>query len=576
MKHIFCDIREILNSVIIVVYFISFSSVAFGMDYQFKDLPNKVERFDISCEGLMFSENSAFASTLVQISKSWAKTRNIVSPKKKLEEKFEKYGIDGYRGYFSKIKMLLEKGEMSKREGETLSREKDYSIKDIGVNAGRKFVSQQSARDKGAKLISKGEACIDEAEEMKKILKEYIDSRSIGKLTRKWKSANGETVYGSILELNGGIVTLVDKKNNIFKFKETMLDKKDIDFLHKNIVFLDIKDLPDFENNPENADEVLERARNAYENGNAYAGYLLAVAYRNGYGVGKNHDTALKYMEEAAKKGIAEAQKSMGDYVYSNWDKDNILSYVNNDRTKINKALEWYEKSGNGGNRPAMIMCAKILQYINPKKACEWAEKAYGFKYEDEDACEILAVSLLGDIQMRRRNTKEAVKWYEIAAVRKNLYAILQLADYYCSNGNYHKFLTYSSDAFNMNNLNGDINLVEAMYWGWGTNMNIMGVLEQFNTYTRRTNVFSEDAKRSGFTEKYCLYGSLLDAFDYRNINRLSTVDMRKNALETLKTIRGKYAPIAEKAVALIQNGVEDSGEILKYSSAVSGLLFSK
>lgn len=576
MKHIFCDIREILTNIIIVVCFISFGSLVFGREYQFKDLPNKVEQFDISCEGLIFSEDSAFASSLIQISKSWAKTQQIVSPKKKLEEKFEKYGIDGYREYFSKIKMLLGKGEMLKREGETLSREKDYSKIDIGINAGRKFVSQQSAREKGAKLIREGEACIDEAEEMKEILKEYIESRSIGKLTRKWKSANGETVYGSILELNGGIVTLVDKKNNLFKFKETMFDKKEIDFLHENIVFLDVKDLPDFEDNLENVDEVLERAKKAYENGNAYAGYLLAVAYRDGYGVGKNHDTAFKYMEEAAKKGIAEAQKSMGDYFYSNWEKDNILSYVNNDRTKINKAFEWYEKSGNGGNRPAMIMCAKILQYINPDKACEWAEKAYYFKYEDEDACEILAVSLLGDIQMRRKNIKEAVKWYEVAAGRKNLYAILKLADYYCSKGDYHKYLTYSSAAYNMNNLNGDINLVEAMYWGWGTNMDIMGVLEQFNTYTRRTNILSEDAKRSGFTEKYCLYGSLLDAFDYRNIDRFSTVDMKKNALETLKTIRGKYAPIAEKAISMIQNGVTDSEEVLKYSSAVSGLLFSK
>ena len=234
-------------------------------------------------------------------------------------------------------------------------------------------------------------------------------------LSRKWKSAKGESVYGTVLGLKDGIIKFVNNKNKLFTFKESILDKNDIKFLHDNIILLDISNFQDPSSQPKNASEILERIQKTYEKGNAYAAYALALAYKNGCGVEINLDTALKYMEEAAQKGITEAQKSMGDYYYSNWENTNILLNQNKDATKVAKALEWYEKSAKNGNRPAMIMCAKILYPENINKAYEWAIRAYNLKYEDENRCEMLAASLLCDIEMHRNERVNALKWYKIA-----------------------------------------------------------------------------------------------------------------------------------------------------------------
>lgn len=258
----------------------------------------------------------------------------------------------------------------------------------------------------------------------KKSLFSYIAQRTpnFGKsgklenpLSRKWKSAKGENVYGTVLGLKDGIIKFVNNKNKLFTFKESILDKNDIKFLHDNIILLDISNFQDSSLQPENAAEILGRIQKAYEKGNTYAAYALALAYKNGYGVEIKLDTALKYMEEAAQKGITEAQKSMGDYYYSNWKNTNVLLNQNKDATKVAKALEWYEKSAKNGNRPAMIMCAKILYPENINKAYEWAIRAYNLKYEDENRCEMLAASLLCDIEMHRAKTVKAVKWHKIA-----------------------------------------------------------------------------------------------------------------------------------------------------------------
>lgn len=557
----------------ITLFILLLYSQSIGAEYQFKDKPNKMGQFDISCEGLLFPENSAFNSAIIQISKLYESSDGaMVNPKEELRKKFQEHGINGYKGYLNKIKILIEEAKIAQKEGETLSRERDYTIKDIGINAGRKFVSQESARRKGAKLISDSKSYMEEAQEMTDILNKYVSSRKIGRLTREWKSAKGESVYGTVLELKDGKITFVNDKTKFFTFEESILDKNDIAFLHDNIILLDVLDFPDLSSQSENAAEILERTQKAYEKGNAYAAYVLALAYKNGYGVETNWDTALKYMEKAAQNGIAEAQKSMGDYNYSNWENANILLSQNKDATKEAKALEWYEKSAKSGNRPAMIMCAKILFPEDINKAHEWAIRAYNFKYEDENGCEMLAVSLLGDIEMRRGNIPQAVKWYEMAAKRRNLYAILKLADYYCSKGNYHKFLTYSSIADKMGNLNGNLNLFEAMYWGWGIRRNLSEIIRI--NYSQKTNIFSDKAQMSGFTDKVKFYASILSGFNYKEIKYIATEKERKTAIRVLQSVRGKYAPIAIKAADMMQNGVVNGEEFESYSAYVAGLMF--
>ena len=591
-----------------------FYSQALGAEYQFKDNPNKIGQFNILCDGLIFPENSAFDSAVIQISKLYESSdeamgnlkeklrgkfhkyliyeyreylneiRNFIeeyessddiimlNPKEKLRKKFQKYGISGYGEYLNKIRILMGEARMARKEGETLSRAKDYTTKDLGVNARTKFVSQESARRKGEKLISDGNSYMEEAQKMRDILNEYVQSRKVGKLTREWKSAKGESVYGTVLELKDGKITFVSDKTRFFTFEESILDKDDIKFLYDNIILLDVLDIQDSSLQPENVAEILERTQRAYENGNAYAAYVLALAYKSGYGVKMDWDTALKYMQKAAQNGIAEAQKNMGDYNYSNWGNANILLTQNKDATNIVKALEWYEKSAKNGNRSAMIMCAKILFPVDINKAYEWAIRAYNFKYEDENGCEILAVSLLGDIEMRRGNTAQAVKWYEMAAERNNLYAILKLADYYCSKGSYHKFLTYSLIADIMDNLNGNINLLEAMYWGWGIKRNLSH--NRIFYYVEKTNILSNQAQISGFTDKYRFYLAVLVGFNYREIKYIASEEDRKSAIRILQSVRGKYMPIAAKALEMIQNGVINGEELLRYSTHTANLMF--
>lgn len=116
--------------------------------------------------------------------------------------------------------------------------------------------------------------------------------------------------------------------------------------------------------------------------------YNLALKYRNGDGVARDEDLALKYLTEAAEKGYAPAQYSLGNYYY------NRRNYHRND---LELAFKWYLLAANQGHAKALFNVGIYYEKgfifeVDYAKSYEYLSKAAN--QGDEKAKELIDYTL--------------------------------------------------------------------------------------------------------------------------------------------------------------------------------------
>lgn len=172
--------------------------------------------------------------------------------------------------------------------------------------------------------------------------------------------------------------------------------------------------------------EAMQNFRPLADEGDFRSQYYVAYMYLNGYGVSKNNQLGLQYLEKSLSAGYADAQALMG-FLYSQG------QIVPADRKK---AVSLYQKAADNGNVAALLNLG-IAYYQgdgvprNLVKAIELLEK---IPVEQQPA----AKRYLGDIYLAQdaENTEKAIGAYRAAAIAGDLASYVALAEIYLQGTN--------------------------------------------------------------------------------------------------------------------------------------------
>lgn len=165
--------------------------------------------------------------------------------------------------------------------------------------------------------------------------------------------------------------------------------------------------------NTEEYGKALVWARKATQMSNPMGYYMLGRIYDEGLGVDVDHLKGLKYYEEAAKHGDADAQNMVGN-IYLNAD------YVEHDPQKAFKYYQMAAAQGHLDGMGNLGYCYKegIGTDINLQAAEEWLIKAA--EGGDAESQNILGVLYRNDIQ----DYEKAFKYQMMAAEQGNLWGM--------------------------------------------------------------------------------------------------------------------------------------------------------
>ena len=185
--------------------------------------------------------------------------------------------------------------------------------------------------------------------------------------------------------------------------------------------------------------EAMQNFRPLADEGDYRAQYYVAYMYLNGYGVTKNNQLGLQYLEKSLSSGYADAQALMG-FLYSQG------QVVPMDRKK---AVSLYQKAADNGNVAALLNLG-IAYYQgdgvprNLLKAIELLEK---IPVEQQPA----AKRYLGDIYLAQdtENTDKAIAAYRSAAAAGDLASYVSLADIYLQGKNVDRDLERGLNYYN-------------------------------------------------------------------------------------------------------------------------------
>ena len=103
------------------------------------------------------------------------------------------------------------------------------------------------------------------------------------------------------------------------------------------------------------------------------------------------------WYEIFAKQGHKESQHTLGDYYRYSWDP------VTSDTIK---AIDWYQKAANQNDTLALFKMGELLIEKNVAKGLETITKAAEYKFPE-------ACRYLGNYYSKKKDTKNAISWYE-------------------------------------------------------------------------------------------------------------------------------------------------------------------
>ena len=127
---------------------------------------------------------------------------------------------------------------------------------------------------------------------------------------------------------------------------------------------------------PARADSVTA-VRTLAEQGDAEAQFALGTMYRDGQGVRRDYDEALRWWRKAAEQGVVEAQYALGN-IYSGGTgiaRDNVLAYMWYSIATAQTADEWLRAIA-GTNRDVLAARMTPADVSKAQRlAAEWLAK---------------------------------------------------------------------------------------------------------------------------------------------------------------------------------------------------------
>jgi uncharacterized protein len=144
--------------------------------------------------------------------------------------------------------------------------------------------------------------------------------------------------------------------------------------------------------------------------GDADAQYRLGLAYRNGWGAGKDPISAITWLREAADRGHARAQHVLG------------AMYEIGEGVPANdeRALDWYRKAAAQGLTEAQVSLANLIEHAGTSEselaeALMWYEIAAASGHVSAERGRVtlknrLPEALLAEARERAANWKPAVQ----------------------------------------------------------------------------------------------------------------------------------------------------------------------
>ena len=207
------------------------------------------------------------------------------------------------------------------------------------------------------------------------------------------------------------------------------------------------------------------------EKGDAGAMNNLGWCYKNGNGVEKNYEEAVKWYKKAAEKGDASAMNNLGHCYY----------YGEGVEKNYEEAVKWYRKAAEKGDAWAMRnlgICYDNGEGIekNEAEAEKWYKKAFPLFLQKAKVGNAGAMCNLGNCYYNgngvEKNYEEAVKWFKKAAEKGNDTAMNNLGACY-ENGegvekNYEEAVKWFTKAAELGHIGAVKNLARCYRDGEG------------------------------------------------------------------------------------------------------------
>ena len=186
--------------------------------------------------------------------------------------------------------------------------------------------------------------------------------------------------------------------------------------------------------------ETREQCRRLADQGDLAAQTYVGLMYRQGLGVPKDYDEAMKWFKKAAKQGYAPAQDNIGD-MYAGLVERKNMSFRDHDKT-MQEAVKWYRLAAEQGYAPAQNSLAGIY-FSGYGVPTDRTEAMRLYKLAAEQGLIEGQINLANRYFDRGRSIEEkdeakateyyaeAAKWYKKAAEQGGITGQFELAKMY-------------------------------------------------------------------------------------------------------------------------------------------------
>lgn len=213
-----------------------------------------------------------------------------------------------------------------------------------------------------------------------------------------------------------------------------LAENGDIEAMHLYGLLLSDKNLK-----IQDSTKSFEYVKRAADKGHPIAKSNLANWYRNGFGVEKNCEEAVKLYKEGLAINFDRSIKGLGDMYYYDLECNNI-------EQDYKKALEYYEMAADQDNIYAQYSLGYMYQYGKGVK--KDLDEALVWYTRSADGDNIDAFNNLGVVYEEKSNSKRAKEWYLKSAKKNNKYGMYNLARIYGDESNEAHFDLDSSNTW--------------------------------------------------------------------------------------------------------------------------------
>lgn len=166
-------------------------------------------------------------------------------------------------------------------------------------------------------------------------------------------------------------------------------------------------------------EKAMEYYQQAAKKGNVPAMHYIGILYHNGLGVSQDYSEAMKWYKKAADLGCTDAMSSVGSLYYKGQGVEK----------NFKESFLWYEKAALK-DLDFAITALGGMYYLGEGVAKD-EKKAEALLKNGARRGNKWAMRILGSMYYNREDYKNAVTWYEMAAEKDDIQAMLSLAKLY-------------------------------------------------------------------------------------------------------------------------------------------------